>query len=191
MVYISTNNGSNWNAISVGSGASTFYTFVFSDSNVFAGASGGGVFLSTDNGSSWNAINNGLTEASVLSLAIKEDTLFAGTFSSGVWKRPLSEIISSVDVLPVNLPKHFALDQNYPNPFNPVTQIRYALPQAAQVKLEVYNSLGQKVAEPMNDYQPAGNHVAEFQAGSLPSGIYFYRITAGSYQKIMKMMLMK
>jgi hypothetical protein len=89
------------------------------------------------------------------------------------------------------IPAEFELLQNYPNPFNPVTHIRYAIPQAAQVKLEVYNSLGQKVAELMNDYQPAGNHVAEFQAGSLPSGIYFYRITAGSYQKMMKMMLMK
>jgi hypothetical protein len=89
------------------------------------------------------------------------------------------------------IPAEFELLQNYPNPFNPVTHIRYAIPQAAQVKLEVYNSLGQKVAELMNDYQPAGNHVAEFQAGSLPSGIYFYRITAGSYQKMIKMMLMK
>jgi Secretion system C-terminal sorting domain len=89
------------------------------------------------------------------------------------------------------IPSAFELQQNFPNPFNPVTHIRYALPQANQVKLEVYNSLGQKVTELVNEYQRAGNHVVEFQAGSLPSGIYFYRITAGSYQKMMKMMLMK
>jgi hypothetical protein len=89
------------------------------------------------------------------------------------------------------IPSAFELQQNYPNPFNPVTQIRYALPQAGLVQLEVYNSLGQKIAELVNEYQSAGNHIKEFQAGSLPSGIYFYRITAGSYQKMLKMMLVK
>jgi hypothetical protein len=81
--------------------------------------------------------------------------------------------------------------QNYPNPFNPVTHIPYVIPQAGVVQLGVYNSLGQQVADLVNSYQPAGHHVVEFQAGSLPSGIYLYRITAGSYQKVMKMILMK
>ena len=89
------------------------------------------------------------------------------------------------------MPAAFELKQNYPNPFNPVTHIRYAIPQAAQVKLEVYNSLGQKVTDLVNEQKAAGQHVAEFNASELPSGIYFYRITAGSYQKMMKMMLMK
>ncbi len=89
------------------------------------------------------------------------------------------------------MPVKFELMHNYPNPFNPVTQIRYNLPQAGLVQLEVYNSLGQKVAELVNDYKQAGHHVAEFQGSSLPSGIYFYRLTTGSYQKTMKMILMK
>jgi len=88
-------------------------------------------------------------------------------------------------------PETFILEQNYPNPFNPVTHIRYAVPQPSQVKLEVYNSLGQKVADLVNEQKEAGQYVVAFDASQLPSGIYIYRINAGSYQKVMKMMLMK
>lgn len=95
------------------------------------------------------------------------------------------------DNLVSGIPSDFELLQNYPNPFNPVTHIQYAIPQEGLVQLQVYNSLGQKVADLVNGYQTAGYHVAEFQAGSLPSGIYYYRITTESYQKSMKMMLMK
>lgn len=90
-----------------------------------------------------------------------------------------------------SVPADFELQQNYPNPFNPVTFIRYAIPQTCLVQLEVYNGLGQKVAELVNGYQSAGYYVTEFQTSSLPSGIYFYRINAGNHQKVMKMMLMK
>ncbi len=89
------------------------------------------------------------------------------------------------------IPTEFTMFQNYPNPFNPTTQISYGIPQSAHVTIEVYNSLGQKVADLVNEFKPAGYHVVAFEATQFASGIYFYRINAGSYQKVMKMMLMK
>jgi hypothetical protein len=90
-----------------------------------------------------------------------------------------------------SIPEAYEMFQNYPNPFNPVTHIRYGIPTASEVNIEVYNSLGQRVAVLENDYQTAGYHVVDFDAARFPSGIYFYRIDAGSFHKMMKMILMK
>ncbi len=89
-----------------------------------------------------------------------------------------------------------ALDQNYPNPFNPVTTIRFVLPKAQDVKLVIYNSLGQKVTTLLNGKQRQGSHVVQWNginSKGIPvgSGIYFYRFTTDNYSKTMKMMLMK
>ncbi len=76
------------------------------------------------------------------------------------------------------LPKSFKLDANYPNPFNPVTTIRYALPEASAVVLDVYSLSGQKVVRLQNGVQQAGNHAALFDGANLASGIYLYRFSA-------------
>ncbi|GMU89011.1 MAG: hypothetical protein AMXMBFR49_12190 [Chlorobiota bacterium] len=91
----------------------------------------------------------------------------------------------------VELPKEFTLSQNWPNPFNPTTMIRFAVPADVNVKLDVYNTLGEKVAELINGPMTAGTYDVPFNASSLPSGIYFYRIEAGSNVAIRKMILMK
>jgi hypothetical protein len=92
---------------------------------------------------------------------------------------------------PGTLPKEFALAQNYPNPFNPVTTIRYQLPVASQVKLHIYNLLGQEVRTLVDEMEEAGYKRVEFNAGSLPSGVYFYKMTAGAFTDIRKMILIK
>ncbi len=88
-------------------------------------------------------------------------------------------------------PAEFSLAQNYPNPFNPSTVISYGLPRQSQVTLEVYNVIGQRVAALVNETQAAGYHEVRFSGTNLPSGVYFYRLTAGSYVKTMKMALTK
>ena len=77
-----------------------------------------------------------------------------------------------------NAPTEFSLEQNYPNPFNPSTTINFALPVKSNVTLSVYNSLGQKVTELVNGALPAGNHSVNFNASSLSSGVYIYRLEA-------------
>jgi len=89
------------------------------------------------------------------------------------------------------LPKVFALDQNYPNPFNPTTVISFALPKASDVQLSVYNIHGQKVVELINNEMVAGNHTVNFNAINLTSGIYIYRIKAGNFVSVKKMLLLK
>jgi len=89
------------------------------------------------------------------------------------------------------LPKDFSLSQNYPNPFNPITEIRYALPKPYQVKLEVYNLLGQRVATLVDDYQPAGYKAVRWDGGRCASGIYLYRFEAGDFRDVRRMILLK
>ncbi len=89
------------------------------------------------------------------------------------------------------LPISPALYQNYPNPFNPSTQINFSVPKAGKIQLTVYNTLGQKVATLAEGVVTAGHHTVNFNAGNLASGVYFYRLNAGSYVSTMKMMLIK
>ncbi|MGE5430648.1 MAG: two-component regulator propeller domain-containing protein [Syntrophomonadaceae bacterium] len=85
----------------------------------------------------------------------------------------------------------FILNQNYPNPFNPSTRITYSLPEAQNVNLTVYDMLGKEVSTLVSEYKPAGQHSVQFNAGSLPSGIYVYIIQAGEFRSSRKLLLLK
>ncbi|MCF7797473.1 MAG: T9SS type A sorting domain-containing protein [Lentisphaeria bacterium] len=88
-------------------------------------------------------------------------------------------------------PDGFMLDQNYPNPFNPTTTLAFDLPVNGQVQLAVYDLMGREVANLVNGYMTAGHHEVRFDASNLASGMYFYKMNAGSYSAVRKMMLMK
>jgi len=89
------------------------------------------------------------------------------------------------------IPTEFVLQQNYPNPFNPTTLIRFGLPHEAAVRLEILNLSGQHVAMLMNEHKPAGYHEMLWDAGGLSNGVYFYRLTAGNFVAMKKLMLMR
>lgn len=89
------------------------------------------------------------------------------------------------------IPKSYDLSQNYPNPFNPATTIKFAIPQSTRVTLKVYNILGNEVASLVNENLTAGNYEVDFNAAALSSGSYFYRITAGEFTSVKKMLLVK
>jgi hypothetical protein len=85
----------------------------------------------------------------------------------------------------------YSLSQNYPNPFNPVTQINYQLPKSGNVRLSVFNSLGQEVDVLVDESQNAGNHIINWNASSFPSGVYVYKLESGSFVSNKKMVLIK
>ena len=95
------------------------------------------------------------------------------------------------DPFDLQIPQKFVLMQNYPNPFNPVTNIRFGLPVASDVVIEVYNILGQRVIKLLDERKPAGYHVVQFDASQFGSGLYFYRIQANQFNEIRKMLLVK
>jgi len=101
------------------------------------------------------------------------------------------EAVSSAEFEEPPAPLEYSLGQNYPNPFNPVTVIPYSIREAAHVSLTVFNVLGQKVVTLVEHRQEAGAHHAMFDATSLSSGIYFYRLEAGVFTQTHKMVLLK
>ncbi|MFZ4619576.1 MAG: T9SS type A sorting domain-containing protein [Bacteroidota bacterium] len=89
------------------------------------------------------------------------------------------------------LPKEFILSQNYPNPFNPGTKIEFSLPQSVSVTLTVYDALGREVEQLVNSRMEAGEHFVDWNASQFPSGVYYYRLTAGNVVQTKKMILVK
>ena len=99
--------------------------------------------------------------------------------------------VTSTAHLAVNTPKEFILDQNYPNPFNPETTIQFEIPENSDVKLGVYNILGQEIAVLVNDFRNAGTYSVSFNGSNIPSGIYFYRLESNGYNTTKQMLLLK
>jgi len=97
---------------------------------------------------------------------------------------------TDVEVEPTNAVS-FNLNQNFPNPFNPTTKIKYQIPEISFVTLKVYDVLGNEVAILVNDEKPIGGYEVEFDGTGLTSGIYFYKLQAGSFVETKKMVLMK
>lgn len=91
----------------------------------------------------------------------------------------------------VAVPSVFTLEQNYPNPFNPATTIKYSVPKESFVNLSIYNALGERVAQLVNETNKAGFYEVNFRATQFASGVYFYRLEAGDFVSIKKMMLLK
>jgi hypothetical protein len=98
---------------------------------------------------------------------------------------------SSVVMVSNTKPQTFALGQNYPNPFNPSTAIKYQIPAVSDVRLEIFDLLGRKVSTLVSERQAAGSYQATFNAANFASGVYFYRLQAGSFVETKKMLLVK
>ena len=115
------------------------------------------------------------------SAAVARDTLLVHVLKDETALDPIGSL----------LPGLVYLYQNYPNPFNPTTIISYQLPIANYAELTVYNTLGQKVRTLVSRRQEAGKYSVSFDASALSNGIYYYKLTAGSFVQIRKMILLK
>src|SRR6267143_500707 len=203
-VFLSTNNGTAWIEISNGLSNRHIRALTVNGTNLFAGTEGNGVFLSTNNGTSWAEVNTGLRSTWATALAVSGAYLFVGTtrfdtLSGGVWRRPLSEMVTSVGTPLSELPVGFSLDQNYPNPFNPSTTISFSIPLKSFVSLELFNVLGMAMSTLISEELPAGRYSRQWNAARLPSGVYFYRLMAystvsgftGSFNETKKFLLLR
>jgi immune inhibitor A len=167
-------------------------------------------FSSQRNIEVWNDQNqtfpillNGAVSPLTLNWDIKEQTVYSslqiddkiiemGKIGTIQISNPESEIKLRLSLSsPVETPEEFALQQNYPNPFNPTTVINYLLPIDSYVKLKVYNLLGQEVATLVDGEQLAGYHEAVWDASAVPSGVYYYKLHAGNFTEVKKMLLVR
>jgi hypothetical protein len=90
-----------------------------------------------------------------------------------------------------NIPEKYSLAQNYPNPFNPATTISYQVPSVSNVRLIVYDVLGKEIATLVNEQKSPGKYSVAFNASRFSSGMYFYKLSAGSFTETRKMILTK
>ncbi len=98
---------------------------------------------------------------------------------------------TGIETQDTEIPDEYKLSQNYPNPFNPLTRIEFAIPNDEFVNLTVYNMLGKTITTLVNERMPTGNYEINFDASDLSSGVYFYRLTAGNFVNIKKMVVIK
>ena len=98
---------------------------------------------------------------------------------------------SSIETENSEKPDEYALSQNYPNPFNPSTSIKYQIPETGIVSLKVFDVLGNEVADLVNENKPTGSYEVSFDASNLPTGVYFYTLSAGKFVSTKKMLLIK
>lgn len=149
-------------------------------------------FTDSSSGGNWNNAAD-----SIVSLIIKGKLYYnvhSSTNSGGEIRGNIglgSVVVTGVEQISANIPAAFELQQNYPNPFNPSTSINFSVNNASHVSLKVFNLLGQEVAALMDEVKAPGTYKVTFDARSLTTGIYFYKLTANNFAETRKMVLLK
>lgn len=188
-IYKSLDEGNTFDSAGISAMDIAVVSFVKDDNRIYAGytrSAGNDFFVwySDDLGNAWNIFAH---EFQYLHhLYIYDQKIWAAT-NNGLWFNNLDP--SSVD--PINSLNGFNLYQNYPNPFNPSTTIQYSLSSSQFVTLKVYDVLGNEISTLIDEHKQAGFYEVSFNASSLPSGIYFYKLQFGSLIETKKMMLIK
>jgi hypothetical protein len=118
-------------------------------------------------------------------------TLYSLGGGTNAYASRLCQTVNGIHNNNNEIPKEFSLSQNYPNPFNPSTSIKFSLPKISLVKLTIYDILGNEVEILQNGNMEAGNYIIDFNASKLSSGVYFYKLDAGSFVETKRMLLIK
>jgi hypothetical protein len=191
-IFISTDDGTSWASANYNLNSltqnTTFTNIDVCGDNIYASISlFGGVTL-TNNSKRWNDLLAPFI--AVGGFEVLGDRLFEGSImNAGIMYTLITPTFA--EDKSNSLPTCFTLEQNYPNPFNPSTKISYQLPVRGNVTLRVFNSLGEEIRTLIDEQKDAGNYEIEFNASDLPSGIYIYKINAGNYTAVKKMILLK
>src|SRR4030095_13738005 len=190
-IYKTVNGGLTWIAKQSNVTANLNCVYFYPPNYLWAAGWNGKIIKSTDTGETWFLQNtNNSTEKfndiyfpslSTGDAVSSEGNMYKTTISGG----------GIVGIIYNEVPLKFELKQNFPNPFNPVTQIEYSLIKSANVTLVVYDVTGRIVSTLVNEHQNTGTHTIDFDGSNLASGIYIYKISAGDFTDIKKMILMK
>ncbi len=138
-------------------------------------------------GASGTAVPKKLSAADFFG-ATATDEFYVDNFS---YNPSANWIITGINQVGNTVPVEYALSQNYPNPFNPTTKINFALPKSGLVTMKVYDILGKEVATLVNEVKNAGSYTVDFNASSLTSGVYFYKVSVNGFSEVKKMLLLK
>jgi len=180
--------------------SSGFFRMSLGQGGIVAGTTPNQIWYARPGASTWIAVPYKFLGAIANIQFVSGTELFAQSSITDMWtnsnsgfyyKITFNDSTTSIQELDPAVPGEFVLEQNYPNPFNPSTTIRFSLPAGEKTNLRVYNLLGQEVAELINADLPAGNHVVEFDAKSLSSGVYFYRLSTSGFSTTKKMILIR
>ncbi len=193
-VYKTSNGGSTWNNISSNLPDSPVNDLLIYYPGVATGiyylAMDVGVFYTNSFGNTWNELADSLPNTVVMNIDYNQasDMVRIATHGRGVWETgtPIGIINYSNEI-----PAAYSLYQNYPNPFNPTTLFKYDIVKKGFVKLAVYDILGRELKTIFEGIQSPGKYTAQFNAGSLASGVYFYRLVTNDFTETRKMILTK
>lgn len=187
-IQVSADSGMSWTPLEAS--PVTTWSLTSKDNFLFA-ATYYGVSISADSGKTWRASNDGFPDTcSCDAIVATNKYLVVEVEGSGIWIRPLNEV-TGINQRTSRKMTTFSLLQNYPNPFNPSTTIEYQIPLTSVVSLKVYDALGREVKTLVKESQGAGDHSVTFNAATLPSGVYIYRLEAGPYHDTKKLLLLK
>lgn len=191
-IYKSNDYGLNVTAINNGLTSLNVKKIISTPHGILICVTGNGIFRSLDNGNSWSRLDHsGLFSAEINSIYYDDKAVLYAATNNGIGAF-IGDLLVSVDDDQITLvPNNFLLYQNYPNPFNPITVIRYDIAQAENVEISIYNILGQRIRTLVNEIKQPGQYDVSFDASSLTSGIYIYRIKSGNYLSSKKMLLIK
>jgi photosystem II stability/assembly factor-like uncharacterized protein len=191
LIVRTTNGGQEWTKIS-NSIVEDLYSVQYINSQVATAAGNIGIiYRSTDSGLSWARQDSGRSYG-LHSVSFTNENIGTAVGENGTIFRTTNGGVTFInDQNNYSVPKDFALYQNYPNPFNPNTTISYSINSKQFVKLKLFDMLGNEIATLVNQEKPAGTYKLTWNASNLPSGVYFYRIQAGSFVETKKMIFLK
>lgn len=188
-IFKTTNAGVNWSSIEIQGNIFTSIYFPSVTTGYCAGEMTA-IYRTTDAGSSW-VMQTQPGGTPLYSVFFTNDTMGYAVGNVGIMLRTTTGGTVGVTVISGEVPEDFRLYQNYPNPFNPETIINYEVRERTNVNLSIYDVRGRLITEAVNGVQSAGVYRYNFNGDVMPGGVYFYRLTAGSYTAVKKMILLK
>lgn len=195
-IFKTTNAGANWTITLGGSGQSLFGIYFTDPNTAYVCGFNGAIMKTTNAGASWVQQTSPSTQILTGIWFTNVNTGYISAWNGSVLKTTNGGL-TFVEPISSEVPDNFILNQNYPNPFNPSTNIEFQVPRAgvgrdqSNVQLRIYDADGSEIATLVNENLSPGTYRTQWNASSYASGIYFYKMTAGSFTQTKRMILVK